>query len=67
MSPISVFKIFTLQDWAAFAGAFGEALVWEPSRDGALFPHLHGSLDAALVDAHWRLDAPFVLPRDVRP
>ena len=25
----------------------GEALKWEPSRGGALFPHLHGPLPAA--------------------
>lgn len=27
--------------------AFGEALVWEPSRGGALFPHLYGDLPTA--------------------
>jgi uncharacterized protein (DUF952 family) len=27
----------------------GSALVYEPSRDGALFPHLYGSLDPAAV------------------
>jgi len=27
------------------------ALKWEPSRDGALFPHLYGTLAPALV--HW--------------
>ena len=27
----------------------GAALRWEPSRDGALFPHLYGSLDPAAV------------------
>lgn len=27
------------------AGALGEALRWEPSRGGALFPHLHAPLD----------------------
>ncbi len=27
------------------------ALRWEPSRGGALFPHLYGSLDPALVAA----------------
>ncbi len=33
------------------AGALGEALRWEPSRGGALFPHLYGSLPmAAVVD-----------------
>ena len=27
----------------------GEALVWEPSRGGGLFPHLNGALTAAVV------------------
>jgi uncharacterized protein (DUF952 family) len=27
-----------------------EALRWEPSRDGALFPHLYGSLPVAAVE-----------------
>ena len=27
----------------------GPALKWEPSRGGALFPHLYGSLPTALV------------------
>lgn len=31
------------------AEALGEALIWEPSRGGALFPHLYGALDAAKV------------------
>jgi len=31
------------------ADDLGEALKWEPSRGGALFPHLYGSLDCALV------------------
>jgi uncharacterized protein (DUF952 family) len=29
--------------------ALGPALRWEPSRDGALFPHLYGDLPAAAV------------------
>ena len=29
---------------AVDAGALGAALCWEPSRGGALFPHLYGSL-----------------------
>ena len=29
----------------------GEALKWEPSRGGALFPHLHGPLTTASVAA----------------
>jgi len=42
---------------AAFeAERFGEALKWEPSRGGALFPHLYGTFepDAAL----WVRDLP---------
>jgi uncharacterized protein (DUF952 family) len=33
------------------AAALGEALRWEPSRGGQLFPHLYGALDCALVEA----------------
>lgn len=37
---------------AAFESeAFGEALKWEPSRGGALFPHLYAELKP--VDALW--------------
>lgn len=31
------------------AAALGEALRWEPSRNGDLFPHLYGALDTALA------------------
>jgi uncharacterized protein (DUF952 family) len=31
------------------AGALGAALKWEPSRGGALFPHLYGALDLKAV------------------
>jgi uncharacterized protein (DUF952 family) len=31
------------------AAELGAALVWEPSRGGALFPHLYGPLDPAKV------------------
>jgi len=34
---------------AAEAEAFGTALCWEPSRGGALFPHLRGALDCTRV------------------
>ncbi len=35
---------------AAFeAEALGEALRWEPSRGGALFPHLYGTIDPSLT------------------
>ncbi|HEV2264503.1 MAG TPA: DUF952 domain-containing protein [Stellaceae bacterium] len=33
------------------AVAFGSALKWEPSRGGALFPHLYDTLDPRA--AHW--------------
>jgi uncharacterized protein (DUF952 family) len=32
------------------AARLGAALKWEPSRGGALFPHLYGPLDCALVE-----------------
>lgn len=31
------------------SAALGDKLVWEASRDGALFPHLHGALDPRKV------------------
>jgi len=31
------------------AAALGDALKWEPSRGGALFPHLYGPLDLKAV------------------
>ena len=31
------------------AAALGDRLKWEPSRGGALFPHLYGELDLAAV------------------
>ena len=31
------------------AAALDDRLKWEPSRDGALFPHLYGELDLAAV------------------
>jgi uncharacterized protein (DUF952 family) len=33
------------------AAALGAALRWEPSRSGALFPHLYGPLACGLVEA----------------
>ncbi len=33
------------------AARLGERLKWEPSRGGALFPHLYGDLDLAAVTA----------------
>lgn len=38
------------------ADALGPALKWEPSRGGALFPHLHGVLPASAVI--WSREAP---------
>ncbi len=37
---------------ACEAEGFGPALRWEPSRGGALFPHLHAEL--RLADVLWR-------------
>ena len=34
---------------AVSADALGEALKWEPSRGGALFPHLYGALRTELA------------------
>ncbi len=31
------------------SASFGPALKWEPSRGGALFPHLYGPLDPSLA------------------
>jgi uncharacterized protein (DUF952 family) len=36
---------------AVDAGMLGEALRWEPSRGGDLFPHLYGELDLGAVTA----------------
>jgi len=36
---------------AVDAERLGEALKWEPSRGGDLFPHLYGALDCSLVEA----------------
>jgi uncharacterized protein (DUF952 family) len=41
---------------AVEASALGEALRWEPSRGGALFPHLHAKL--ALGDVAWAKPLP---------
>lgn len=38
------------------ADALGEGLKWEPSRGGALFPHLYGPLRRA--DALWAQEMP---------
>jgi uncharacterized protein (DUF952 family) len=35
--------------------ALGPALKWEPSRQGALFPHLYGELPLAALRGFWDL------------
>jgi uncharacterized protein (DUF952 family) len=35
--------------------ALGERVRWEPSRGGALFPHVYGSLPAGAIAGHSRL------------
>ena len=43
--------------------ALGSALVWEPSRGGALFPHLYAALQtSAVLEVH-----PFPLAPDGVP
>jgi len=37
------------------AGPLGDQLKWEPSRGGALFPHLYRPLARQEVTAHWPL------------
>jgi len=52
------------------ASGFGEALKWEPARNGALFPHLYASLPTAT--ALWAAPVPLgpdgshQLPDEVR-
>ena len=36
--------------------AFGDAVRWEPARNGALFPHLYGSLPLEAVVAYGPLE-----------
>lgn len=68
--------IGTLEKWyadardlvlvAVVAEALGDALKWEPSRDGALFPHLYASLPLDAVKWTGAIgrdpDGGFVLP-----
>ncbi|MEQ8966170.1 MAG: DUF952 domain-containing protein [Azospirillaceae bacterium] len=53
------------------AAALGDALVREPSRGGALFPHLYAALPASAVLRHWRLTLDSAgrhrLPPDLAP
>lgn len=54
---------------AIAADRLGEALKWEPSRGGALFPHLYGPLDVTAAVRIWPLtlgpDGVPVLPKDL--
>lgn len=54
---------------AVDAGDFGDALRWEPSRGGDLFPHLYGALPKSAIRGQWRLDLPAEglpdLPKDL--
>lgn len=47
------------------AQALGAGLKWEPSRGGALFPHLYGSLDVAAV--RWAKPLPWDGERHIFP
>lgn len=42
--------------------ALGEALVFEPSRGGQLFPHLYAALPLTAIVQHWLLPDPRTLP-----
>lgn len=50
------------------AGRLGEALKWEPSRGGDLFPHLYGPMPASAVARVWPLplgaDGVHLFPED---
>ncbi|QOL79511.1 DUF952 domain-containing protein [Pseudooceanicola spongiae] len=52
-------KHFAEQDALILAAVdpapLGEALKWEESRGGALFPHLYGALKLEDVTKHWPL------------
>jgi uncharacterized protein (DUF952 family) len=50
---------------ACEAASLGAALKWEPSRGGALFPHLYRWL--ALSDVAWHRDLPLLEGRHVFP
>ena len=47
----------------------GEALRWEPAREGALFPHLYGRLQAGQTVEGWLLgrghSGAFRLPKEI--
>jgi uncharacterized protein (DUF952 family) len=54
---------------AVDAEALGAALRYEPSRDGALFPHLYGPLPLAAVEATYALtldgQGQFIFPEEI--
>ncbi len=54
---------------AVDVAALGEALKWEPSRGGDLFPHLYGDLDLSAVtgvcDLRMRADGSHVFPEEM--
>jgi uncharacterized protein (DUF952 family) len=50
---------------AVKADSLGEALRWEPSRGGALFPHLYRRLTVS--DVAWHADLPLVEGAHVFP
>lgn len=62
---------YALTVLACEADALGEALKWEPSRDGAWFPHLYRPLEAG--DVAWSAplirdaDGNYRLPEDTGP
>ncbi|MEO1192790.1 MAG: DUF952 domain-containing protein [Pseudomonadota bacterium] len=53
----------------AASDRLGAALKWEPSRGGALFPHLYGALPVTAVTRAWPLplgaDGQHVFPEDL--
>lgn len=61
-APETAAKHFADQDGlmlvAVHAEPLGEALKWEVSRGGALFPHLYRAL--RLADVHWAQPLPLV-------
>lgn len=71
----------TLEKWYAGANdlllvaveaeALGDALKWEPTRGGALFPHLYAPLSLTAVRWHAPIvrdaDGAFALPEQIAP
>lgn len=50
---------------AVDADRLGDDLRWEPSRGGALFPHLYASLGTDMVVGEWQLPADIPIDRAV--